>query len=151
MCFTETLVGISICTAVFGAYCATKRVSFSNSVRVWNRGSSESPRLHFVTRRDFASLAKSTHDQVVFHLQSSQSIRDHANSSHLGLGITFEELEKCIVWIPYDSSIFVSSADGFSLSLLRKLKKLRTKREIFLIRELADNSCFTGTTEARVL
>ena len=147
MNFTEILIGISVCTAIFGTYCATRRVAFPN----WNSGSSESPRLHFVTRREFASIAKSTHDQVHFHLQSSQSKRNYSNSSHWTIGITVEEFEKCIAWIPCDSSIFVSSADGFSPSLLRKLKKLPTRREIFLIRELPNTLGATKTAEARLL
>jgi hypothetical protein len=111
----------------------------------------ESPRLHFVTRREFASLAKSTHDQVLFQLESSQLIQKHAKSSLQGVGITVEELEKCIAWIPGDSSIFVSSPDGFSPSLLRKLKRLRTRRELFLIRELSDNLGAIEKAEAHVL
>ncbi len=147
MNFTEILIGISVCTAIFGSYCATRRAVFPN----WISGSSESPRLHFVTRREFASLAKSTHDQVLFQLQSSQLIQKHAKSSLRGVGITVEELEKCIAWIPGDSSIFVSSPDGFSPSLLRKLKRLRTRRELFLIRELPENSGSIEKVEARVL
>ena len=147
MNFTEILIGISVCTAIFGTYCATRRVAFPN----WNGGSSESPRLHFVTRREFSSLSKSTHDQVHFQLESSQSIRNHSNSSHWTIGISVEELEKCIAWIPGDSSIFVSSPDGFSPSLLRKLKRLRTRRELFLIRELSDNLGSIEQAEAQVL
>jgi hypothetical protein len=147
MNFTEMLIGISVCTAIFGTYCATRRVAFPN----WNRGHSESPRFHFVTRREFASLAKSTHDQVLFQIQSSQLIPKHAKSSLQVVGITVEELEKCIAWIPGDSSIFVSSTDGFSPSLLRKLKRLRTRRELFLIRELSDNLGAIEKAEARVL
>ena len=147
MNFTEILMGISVCTAIFGTYCATRRVAFSN----WNRGRSESPRLHFVTRREFSSLSKSTHDQVHFQLQSSQSTRKLSNSSHWTIGISVEELEKCIAWIPGDSSIFVSSPDGFSPSLLRKLKRLRTRRELFLITELPENLGSIEKVEARVL
>jgi hypothetical protein len=147
MNFAEILIGISVCTAIFGTYCATRVVAFPN----WNSGGSESPRLHFVTRREFASLAKSTHDQVLFQLQSSQLKQKHAKSSLQGIGITVEELAKCIAWIPGDSSIFVSSTDGFSPSLLRKLKRLRTRRDLFLIRELPENLGSIEKVEARVL
>jgi len=147
MNFTEILIAISVCTAILGTYCATRRVAFPN----WNSGKSESPRLHFVTRREFASLANSTHDQVLFQLQSSQLIQKHAKSSLQGVGITVEELEKCIAWIPGGSSIFVSSTDGFSPSLLRKLKRLQTGRELFLIRELPENLGSIEKVEARLL
>lgn len=147
MNFTEILIAISVCTAIFGTYCATRRVAFPD----WNRGSSESPRLHFVTRREFSSLSTSTHDQVHFQLQSSQSTRNHSNGSHWTIGISVEELQKCIAWIPGDSSIFVSSPDGFSPALLRKLKRLRTKRELFLIREPFDNLGSLEEVEVQVL
>jgi hypothetical protein len=67
------------------------------------------------------------------------------------VGITVEELEKCIAWIPYDSSIFVSSADGFSPALLRRLKRLRTRRELFLIKEIPDKLVSAQGIGARVL
>src|SRR5271170_6310602 len=113
MSFTEILVAIAVCTAIFGSYCVTRRVVFPNNDRARDTSSSGSPRLHFVTRREFARLAKSTHDQVHFHLRSSHLVEKHAKSSFWSVGITVEELENCIAWIPYDSSIFVSSADGF--------------------------------------
>ena len=128
MSFTEILVGVSACTAIFGSYCATRRVAYPNNDRASRADRSESPRIHFVTRKEFSRVAKSTHDQVHFYLQSSQLTRNHSNSSHWTIGITVEEFEKCIAWIPYDSSIFVSSADGFSPALLRKLKRIRTRR-----------------------
>jgi hypothetical protein len=151
MSFTEILVAISICAAIFGVYCATRRVAFSNNDRARIAGSSGSPRFHFVTRREFADLAKSTHDQVHFHLRSAHFVEKHAKSSFWSAGISVEELERCIAWIPYDSSIFVSSADGFSPALLRSLKRLRTRRELFLIRELPDNLSSIEQAEARVL
>src|ERR1700722_5190777 len=79
MSFAEILVAIAVCTAIFGSYCATGRIVLPIDDRARGTSGSGSPRLHFVSRREFSSLAKSTHDQILFNLQSSQFIRNHAN------------------------------------------------------------------------
>jgi hypothetical protein len=151
MSFIKILIRISACIAIVCTYRAIKKGVFPSIFKASDTGGTESPDLHFVTRREFASHAKSTHDLVLSHLQSSQLIRNHANSSLWRAGITVEELEKCIAWIPYNSSILVSSTDGFSPKRLRNLKGLQTRRGIFFISEAPDNLGSTERAEARAL
>jgi hypothetical protein len=51
------------------------------------------------------------------------------------MGITLEEFEKCLPWIPYGSRILISNPGGFSPLLLKRLRHLHTKRDLFLVNE----------------
>jgi len=134
MNFLGILVAVSIVTAIFGSYCATRNANDTKGFEMDARDRSKAPRLHFVERRQFADLYES--NQVLFRLQDSQAIKEKGETSPQRLGITLQELDKCIPWIPADSKIFICGPDGFGPSLLKQLGALNTERDLFLIEDL---------------
>jgi hypothetical protein len=153
MNFTGILVALSIITAIFGSYCATRNAGNLRSFKTWEENRTDNPHLHFITRRQLSELGNLKSHQVLFQLQGSQQTNDLTENLPKSLGITVEELGKCIPWIPDDNRIILSSIDGFSASLLGELRKLPTKRELFLIkdaRELPESFSPTEIVEARI-
>jgi hypothetical protein len=144
------LAALSVLTVIFGTYCATRNSDLLNDFKTSAINRPDSPRLHFITRRELLELEELESHHVLFRLQSSQPIKEHARNSPGSLGITVEELGRCIPWIPYNSKIFIYVPEGFRRSLLNDIGKLRTKRDLFLIRELPDNVGSTKRSETRI-
>jgi hypothetical protein len=136
MNFMGILLAVSIVTALFGFYCATKNASNAKNSKAEGRGRSVGPHRHFVDQKHLSELYESEPHYVSFRLQGSQTIEERSERPPQHLGITLQELEMCIPWIPGDCRVFISSPDGFRPSLLKQLKALHTKRDLFLIESL---------------
>jgi hypothetical protein len=139
MNFVGILLALSILIALFGSYGATKNTKNTEDFRAKGKDRFQSPRLHFVDRKQFANLYESEPHHVLFRLQDSQTGRQNDETSPQRVGITLQELEKCIPWVPGDSRVFICSPDGFGPSLLKQLKALRTQRDLFLIDNLPND------------
>ena len=136
MNFLGILLALSIVTAIFGSYCATRDADNTEDFKMDGRDRSKTPHLHFMDRKQFADLYESKSHQVLFRLQDSQAVKEKSKTSPQRAGITLRELEKCIAWVPGDSKVFISSPDGFGPSLLKQLGALNTERDLFLIEDL---------------
>lgn len=139
MNFVGILLAFSIVIALFGSYVATKNTKNTKDFRAKGKDRFQSPRLRFVDRKQFADLYESEAHHVLFQLQDSQTGRENGETLPPRVGITLQELEKCIPWVPGDSRIFICSPDGFSPSLLKQLKVLHTQRDLFLIDNLPND------------
>ena len=149
--FMGILLALAILTALCGSYCATKSASNAKDSRAEGRDRSVSPYLHFVERKQLAELYKSEPNHVMFRLQGPQLAKERGEQSPQHLGITLQELEKCIPWVPGNSTVFICSPDGFSPSLLNQLRGLHTQRELFLVESLPNDLRSIRMMEARVL
>jgi len=136
MNFFGILLALSIVTALFGSYCATRNADNTKDLKMDGRDRSKTPHLHFVDRKQFADLYESGSHHVLFQLQGSQAVKEKGEPSPQRLGITLRELEKCIPWVPGDSKVFISSPDGFGPALLKQLFALHTQRDLFLVEGL---------------
>jgi len=136
MNFLGILLALSIVTALFGSYCATRNVNNTKDSKVGGRDRSKTPHLHFVDRKQFADLYESESHRVLFQLQDSQAVKEKGDRSPQRVGITLRELERCIPWVPGDSKVFICSPDGFGPSLLKQLSALHTDRDLFLVEGL---------------
>ena len=131
----SVLIAFSIFTAVFSCYCATtNRNEAQNSKTKWRRPS-EHPHLHFVDQKQLHELNQSQQHPVLFRLHGFNTDVWRHDPSPKHMGITVEEFEKCLPWIPYGDRILISSSDGFSPPLMKRLKDLHTKRDLFLVNE----------------
>jgi hypothetical protein len=139
MNFVGILLAFSIVIALFGSYGAMKNTKNTKDFRAKGKDRFQSSRLRFVDRKQFADLYESEGHHVLFQLQDSQTGRENGDTLPQRVGITLRELEKCIPWVPGDSRIFICSPDGFSPSLLKQLKVLRTQRDLFLIDNLPND------------
>src|SRR5882724_276306 len=102
MSFLGILLAISIMTALFSSYCATKRTDNIKDLQVKGGKRFRTPRVHFVDRKQFADLYESEPHHVLFRLQDSQTGSENDETSPQRVGITLRELEKCIPWVPGD-------------------------------------------------
>jgi len=136
MNFLGILLALSIVTAIFGSYCATRNTNNTRGFKIDGTDRPKTPHLHFVNRKQFADLYKSQSHQVLFQLQDSQATKEKGKISPQRLGITLQELEKCIPWIPGDSKVFICGPNGFAPSMLKQLGALNTDRDLFLIEDL---------------
>jgi len=129
------LIAFSIFTAVFSCYCAATNKNEAQNSRTNLRKPSERPHLHFVDHKQMDELNQSRQHPVLFRLQSSNADVSRHDTSPKHMGITVEEFEQCLPWIPYGNRILISSSDGFSPPLMKRLKHLHTKRDLFLVNE----------------
>jgi hypothetical protein len=63
MNFLGILLALSIVTALFGSYCATRDATNTKDIKVDGRDRSKTPHLHFVDRKQFADLYESDSHQ----------------------------------------------------------------------------------------
>jgi len=142
------LIALSIFTAVFSCYCATRNENETqNSESNW-RKQSEHPHLHFVDQKQLDELSQSKQHPILFRLQGFNADICRGDTSPKHMGITFEEFEKCLPWIPYGDRILISSSAGFDQLLLRRLRHLRTQRDLFLVSEDSGSGERTQRREA---
>ena len=139
MNFLGILLALSIVTALFSSYCATKKTDNTKDLQVKGRKRFRTPRLHFVDAKQFADLYESEPHHVMFRLQDAQPVKEKGETSPQRIGITLRELEKCIPWVPGDSRVFICSPEGFSPYLLKQLETIRTQRDLFLIDNLPND------------
>jgi hypothetical protein len=139
MNFLGILLAVSIMTALFSSYCATKKTENTKDLQVNGNKHFQRPRLHLVDHKHFADIYEAEPHHVLFRLQDSQTRRESGETSPQRVGITLRELEKCIPWVPGDIKIFICSPDGFGASLLKQLEALRTQRDLFLIHNLPND------------
>jgi hypothetical protein len=92
------------------------------------------PSLRLIEEARAATLLASERHHVLFHLQSSHKDQEERGSNSHPLGISLDELEKCVPWVTGETNIVISSEDGFGASVLARLRSLHTKRELFLVR-----------------
>lgn len=142
------LVMLSIFTAIFGTYRATTNAGSSLEFNPWNRSRVKSPRLHFLTKEANISSRRAEPRHIVFHLQGIVRFEDISGSSRKDFGISLNELEKCIPWVPMDHAIFIDCAEGFTPTVLKRLKSLNTTRDLYLIDGSASKACESTAMEA---
>lgn len=146
MSFMGILLALAIVTALCGSYRATSATNAKDS-KLTTKDRSESPHLHFVDRKQLAQLYKSEPNHVTFRLQEPQAVKERDEQSPQHLGITFQDLEKCIPWIPGNSTVVICNPDGFSPSVLKQLRGLHTRRELFLLESLPNDLGSTRVME----
>jgi len=127
------LLFVSIFTALFGAYCAVRKVpGFTTSLR--SRGRQDHPHLHFVDGDWQQGKNATASNEVYFDIQRFPASSQVACTDTGNLGISLEEFEKCIPWIPLDNKVFIRCPSGYTSQLLSRLKRLRTTRHLYLVR-----------------
>jgi hypothetical protein len=134
--FGAILVAFAICTAVFGCYCATRRVI---GTKARAETPSRSPKLNLLpgTHFDGGYCPESNH--LLFRLERPGSVTtSNGQGQHIGMSI--EELEKCIPWIPQDKKVFICCPDGFEPSLLNRLSRIDTNRDLYLIQSMSSGT-----------
>ncbi len=129
------LIVLSIFTAVFSCYCATTNKNEAQNLKTNWRKQSEHPRLHFVDQKQLDELNQSKQHPLLFRLQAFNADICWRDTSPKHMGITVEEFEKCLPWIPYGNRILISSSAGFDPVLLKRLRHLHTKRDLYLVNE----------------
>ena len=140
------LLALALVTALYGCYCASRNRRNGRSLRTDGMGRSMGPNLHFVDRRQLAEMYELESHHVLFQIQGSQKEAAELLPGHLG--ITRNELEKCIPWIPGASRVFLSSPGGFDPSVLKRLRALHSRRDIYLIERQSNDLALTGMMEA---
>jgi len=140
MNFFGVLIAFSIFTAVFSCYCATRNTDDSQNSKATWRKLSEHPHLHFVDQKHLAELNESRLHPVLFRLYGSGGDLRRHDASPKYIGMTLEDFEKCLPWIPYGNRILISSPGGFSPLLVKRLKHLHSNREFFLVKEDSGSS-----------
>jgi hypothetical protein len=141
MIFISVLWSLSIFVAVFCLYWSVKSVGNATGVNALLKERFARPRLHFVDGEELQRTYKREPHHVYFHLQSEAAADGNGRESQVG--ITVKELEECIRWIPLDTKIYIACPDGFRPPLLRRIRRLRTKRELFLVRGVSLNLSLT--------
>jgi len=135
--FGAILVAFAICTAVFCCYCATRRVITPRSSKGWVETQSRSPKLHLIPGTHLDAGYSSDSDHILFRLEQSGSIAERASQAPV-IGMSIEELERCIPWLPQDKKIFICCPDGFEPSLLKRLSRIDTNRNLYLIQSMSN-------------
>jgi hypothetical protein len=75
-------------------------------------------------------------NDILFRLERSNSASQHkVQAPHVGICI--EELEACIPWIPQDKKVFICCPDGFEPSLLKRLSRIDTSRDLYLVQTMS--------------
>jgi hypothetical protein len=133
MGFIGILAALALLTAIFGTYRATKNAGSTSDSRSWDRSRRNTPRLHFVRQEQTIGPHGGNPHHIVFELQDSQSSGEEVKNSPKMHGISMNELEKCIPWVPLDNTIFIGCSGGFSPSAINHLKNLDTTRDLYLI------------------
>ena len=128
------LIAFAIFTAVFSCYCATTNKNEALNAKLRWRKQVDRPHLHFIDQKQLYELNKQQRP-ILFRIEDyNADIRLHGTSEK-HMGITFEEFEKCLPWIPYGNRILISNSGGFGPLLVKRLRKLQTRRELFLVSE----------------
>jgi hypothetical protein len=148
MNFAEFMIALSICTAIFGCYCATRKRNLANPAKAFAGSRDDLPNIHMLMPGELDAWRKSEPHHHFFRIQDfrSQNVRlpntpaDTMQGPKLretgpwkDKGISVEELERCILWIPRDEKIVVCCPEDTGNSLLTRLKEMHTNREIYLV------------------
>jgi hypothetical protein len=91
--------------------------------------SSVRPVLHVIDEEQLAEIVANEPHHVLFHLQSQLSPENHPTPALQPRGITLDELERCLPWIPQDARVVIQSLVGFD-----HLQRLPTRRALFLVK-----------------
>jgi hypothetical protein len=137
MNFAGVLIAFSIFAAVFSCYCAARKVDHRVNLKGKRQIQTEHPHLYFVDPKQVDQLGQSQMHPVLFRIQGPDTDPWPKDTSPKHLGITVEEFEKCLPWIPYGNRILISNTGGFSPRLMKRLKRLHTNRDLFLVNEEA--------------
>ena len=134
MSYTGVLLALSIIAVLYGSCrLGSGRIGVHLS-HAWGERNLTGPTLRFIDETHVAMLIAREHHHVLFHLQSSQRDKGECGSNSHPLGITLDELEKCVPWVPGETDIVISSEDGFGTPLLSRLRSLPSRRDLFLVR-----------------
>jgi hypothetical protein len=130
------LVTIGLITAIFGCYCATRRVFTPKGVNPWVDLPSRSPKLHLMPGNHLDAGYCEDANHILFRLERANSTSQHrVQAPHVGISI--EELEACIPWIPQDKKVFICCPDGFEAPLLKRLSRIETSRDLYLVQTMS--------------
>jgi len=111
--------------------------------RMRNERTSPSPNVHIIDDSQLAHIIAAEPHHLLFRLQSSGANGREDGPIHPRLGITLQELEKCLPWIPGETKVVIEipgetkvvieSGEGFDPALLEKLRTFHVKRDLFLV------------------
>jgi hypothetical protein len=153
MNFAEFMIALSICTAIFGCYCATRKRNLAIPAKAFAGSRHDLPNIHMLLPGELDAWRKSEPHHHFFRIQDFRAqdvglrempgdpmqeikIRE-AGIRETGpwkdKGISIGELERCIPWIPRDEKIVVCCPEDTGNSLLQRLKEMHTNRVIYLV------------------
>jgi hypothetical protein len=118
-----TLVIVAMCYGIFRAMRIRRAEVPAQSL---GQRVSEHPSLHLLDEAQFEKLLASEPHHVLFHLQPIDRPSDES------MGISVQELEKCLPWVPGETKVVIVSKAGFGPLLLDRLSSLPIKRDLFL-------------------
>jgi hypothetical protein len=131
MNLTSVFSTLAIFAVLYLAYRASKRRRGQDVPRDLAGGQSASPSLHMIDETQFASLIANEPHHVLFHVHPPDTGSIHS------MGITVQELEKCLPWVPGETKVVIVSKDGFAPSLLADLRGLHIRRDLFLVQRVS--------------
>jgi hypothetical protein len=138
MNFADVMIVVSICTAIFGCYCATRRRSLhgpsSTSVpRASVPPPNELSKIRRLMPGELDAWRKMEPHHRLFRVRDAQADVRQNTAPWKDKGISVEELERCIPWIPRDEKIVVCCAGGSGESTFTRLGRMRVDRDIYLV------------------
>lgn len=129
----DVLGALSIFTVLFCTYHAARNTGCETDLQRLDRAKSRSPRLHFLSAGHGVGPYLLEPQHVLFHLQVNGATKRASRDAPKALGVSLVELERCLPWIPRGSKIFISSAEGFSPTVIDRIKRINTARDLYLI------------------
>ena len=115
---------VAVCYGLFHAIMAPKK---DDQTQNSGQPRSEHPSLHLLDETQFERLMASESHRVLFHLQPSERPTDES------MGISVQELEKCLPWVPGETKVVIVSKAGFGPTVLDRLRRFDIKRDLFLV------------------
>jgi hypothetical protein len=119
-------------TALLGYYCAAKQNLKSTSAKDLVATSTRSPKFHLTPGNHLDAGYNPELNHLLFRLDRSHKVVK-AELRATDKGISIEELERCIPWIPQDTRVFICCPDRFQASLLKRLSSIETSRDLYLL------------------
>ena len=140
MNFAEVMIAVSICTAIFGCYCATRKRSQQDSSPASVPRPNESSKIRRLMPGELDAWRKLEPHHRLFRVRDTQGDLQQSTAPWKDKGISVEELERCIPWIPRDEKIVVCCAGGSGESTLTRLGRMRVDRDIYLVESASGTS-----------
>jgi protein-tyrosine phosphatase len=133
MNFADVMIVVSICTAIFGCYCATRKRSRHDPSKSPVPQPSEVSKIRRLMPGELEAWCKLEPHHRLIRVRDAQGDVRQNTAPWKDKGISVEELERCIPWIPRDEKIVVCCAGGSGESTFTRLDRLRVDRDIYLV------------------
>ena len=130
MSLTGILLLFAIAAMSYGAFCAIKARKDHDQAGGSGHRTSLHPKLHLLDETQYRALMAEKHGHVLFHLQPT----DRPSSESIGISV--QELEKCLPWVPGKTNVVILTKGGFGPTVLDRLREFHTKRDLFLVEKV---------------